>query len=449
MLARSVMTTDAAEASAQAGRAHAAAEWAALRARLQTITPQAVGRGLLTLAAIGGTVWLAAASWPALVPFVVGGLLAYELLPLVDALDRVLPRSLAALVSVLAALAVVVVIGLIVIPPLANGFVRLSQTLPTPQQVDDALNRLQAQAGSLPEGSAALLLPVVGTIASTVRDIFSGAAGGLDDLIRAGLAALLNAIGALLGLIVLPTWMLVLMSQQRRAKLALDARITPGLRSDVWAIAAIVDRAAGAYLRGYVVTAFLVGLLAYVGLVASPRLGGPTFQEPLALATLAGATQVVPIVGPILGAAPALLLLPLDPSRAAAYFAIYLGARVLGASVLGSRLMQRRIGVHPAILVPGVVMIGQFGVLPLLLSAPIVAIAVDLVQYLHGRLSEPAQPAGVLPRTAVASGPVVRPVAAALHPVRSVYRAATVPPPLLTSAPPIAAAPTATTAPTT
>jgi predicted PurR-regulated permease PerM len=224
--------------------------------------------------------------------------------------------------------------------------------------------------------------------------------------------------------------MLVVMSQQRRAKLAIDSQITPGARADIWAVAAIVDRAAGAYLRGYVVTAFLVGLLAYVGLTASPRLGGPTFGEPLALATLAGVTQVVPVVGPLLGAVPALLILPLDPARAGAYFAVYLGARVLGASLLGSRLMQRRIGVHPAILVPAVVMIGQFGLLWLLLSAPIVAIAVDLVRYVHGRLSEPPKPAGVLPRTAPSEASARRPVAAALHPVRSVYRAATAPPPL-------------------
>src|SRR6185369_11174047 len=197
----------------------------------------------------------------------------------------------------------------------------------------------------------------------------------------------------------------------------LDARITPVLRSDVWAVAAIVDRAAGAYLRGYVVTGFLVGVLAYLGLRLSPVFGGPQFQEPLALATLAGVTQVVPVVGPLLGAAPALLLLAIDPSRAATYFAVYLGARVIGASLLGSQLMERRIGVHPAILVPGVVMIGQFGVLPLLLSAPIVAIAVDLVRYVHGRLSEPPAPAGVLPRTA-ALAPVARPVATALRPAR-------------------------------
>jgi predicted PurR-regulated permease PerM len=409
-------------------RAHAAAEWAALRDRLMTVTPQSVGRTILTFTVVGAAIWLAVASWPAFLPFVIGGLLAYELLPVVDTLDRVLPRSLAALASVLVAVAVIIGIGLIVIPPLTAGFVRLAESLPTPAEVDDAIGRLQKQVGTLPEGSAALLIPVVGTIATTVRDVFSGAAGGFDDVVRAGLAALLNAIGALLGLIVLPTWMLVLMSQQRRARLALDAQITPGLRSDVWAVAAIADRAAGTYLRGYVVAAFLVGFLAYVGLRLSPQIGGP-----------------------LLGAAPALLLLPIDPSRAAAYFGIYLAARVIGASMLGSRLMERRLGVHPAILVPGVVMIGQFGVLPLLLSAPIIAIAVDLVRYVHGRLSEPPSPAGVLPRTAAAAAVVGRPVSSALRPVGSVYRAATTPPPIAAATLPItpAASPGAATITTT
>ena len=438
MLAGSDMTTD----DASDRRAYAAAEWAALRDRLQTVTPQAIGRTALTIAVVGASLWLAVASWPAFLPFVVGGLIAYQLLPVVDALDRFLPRGLAALVSVLGAVAVLIGVVLIVLPPLAAAFVKLATDFPTPDQVDQAIARLQDQLGTLPEGSRALIVPVVTTIATTVRDLFSGAAGGLDDVIRAGLAALLGAIGALLGLIVLPTWMLVLMSQQRRAKLAIDASITPGLRSDVWAVAAIVDRAAGAYLRGYVVTGFLVGFLAYLGLRISPEIGGPQFQQPLALATLAGVTQVVPIVGPLLGAAPALLLLAVDPARAATYFAVYLGARVLGASVLGSRLMERRLGVHPAILVPGVVMIGQFGVLPLLLSAPIVAIAVDLVRYIHGRLSEPPMPAGVLPRTNEAIGSNARPVALAARPIRTVYRAATAPPPLLA---PAAASTTTTT----
>jgi hypothetical protein len=70
-------------------------------------------------------------------------------------------------------------------------------------------------------------------------------------------------------------------------------------------------------------------------------------------------------------------------------------------------------------------MIGQFGILALLRSAPIVAIATDLVRYLHGRLLDPPRPAGVLPRThdqaqaAVVAPPPVTP---------SAYRPATAPP---------------------
>jgi hypothetical protein len=108
------------------------------------------------------------------------------------------------------------------------------------------------------------------------------------------------------------------------------------------------------------------------------------------------------------------------------YLVIYLGAMFLGGSMLGARLRERRLGVHPVILVPGVVMIGQFGVLWLLLSAPIVAIAVNLVRYLHGRLSEPPRPAGQLPGTTVKITPPARVVAR----VPSTYRPSPAPAPL-------------------
>jgi predicted PurR-regulated permease PerM len=408
-----------------AQRSHAAAEWAALRERLQTVTPQALGRTALAFAAVGLAAWLAVASWPALLPFVVGGLIAYQLLPVVDALDRVMPRPLAALISVVAAVAVVIGALVIVLPPMANAFVRFATDLPTRADIDAAVANLQAQVGNLPEGSLAVVLPVLTTLAAAVEDVFSGAAGGLDDIVRAALGALLNAIGALLGLIVLPTWMLSLMSQKERARIAVNNQITPGLRADLWAVAAIFDRGAGAYLRGYIVTAFFVGLLVYLGAVLSPRIGGPLFGEPLALATFAGATQVIPIVGPLLGLLPAALLLPIDAERAVVYLAIYLIAKYAGASILGSRVMGRRLGVHPAILVPAVVMLGQFGILPLLLSAPIVAISSDLVRYFHGRLSEPPRPAGVLPRTVAPPA-----TAAAPRPVPSAYRPGTAPPPI-------------------
>ena len=402
-----------------AARGRAAAEWAALRDRLRTVTPQAVGRAVLVAGVVVGGFAVAVATLPAIIPFLFGGVIAYALLPVVDGLDRLMPRSLAALLSVVSVVAAVVVVGLIVLPPLANAFVRLAVELPAPEDIEAAIARLQDQVGSMPEGSAAIAVPILTTIATAIRDVAAGASGGLDDVVRAALRAVLATAAALLGLIVLPTWMLTVMGDKHRARNAIDRRLAPWLRKDLWAAVAIVDRAAGAYLRGYVVVAALVGILVYVGLRASSTVGGPTFQEPLALSVLAGATQVIPVIGPLLGFLPALLILVVDSDRALAYIAIYVVARVVGASVLGGRLMERRIGVHPAILVPGVVMLGQLGILWLLLSAPIVGALADLVRYAHGRLSEPPLPAGVLPRTQAAAAtarPAARPTGA--HPVR-------------------------------
>ena len=79
-----------------AARARARAAWADLGDRLATVTPAAVGRAVLGVAVIAAITLFAAGTWPALLPFAVGGLLAYAVLPVVDGLDRIMPRALAA-----------------------------------------------------------------------------------------------------------------------------------------------------------------------------------------------------------------------------------------------------------------------------------------------------------------------------------------------------------------
>jgi predicted PurR-regulated permease PerM len=377
----------------------AAREWAALRARLRSITPQTLARAALATAVVATVVGATLATWPALLPFAVGGLIAYTLLPVVDGLDRLMPRWLGAVVAMTGLVAAVIAIVAIVAPPLAAGFVQLARELPTGGEVDNAVTNLEGQVGVLPEGSEAVVVPVLQAVARVVSDLFSGMTTGLDGLVRSVAQGVLTATATVLGLIVLPTWMLAVMTERHRVRNAIDARIAPWLRKDVWALAAIADRAVGSYLRSYVVVAALVGALAYLGASLSPSLGGPTFGQPLALAVFAGTTQLVPVVGPLLGFVPGLLLLAVDPNRAAAYVAIYVIARVVGAGVLGSRITERPLGVHPLVLAPSVIMLGQLGPLWLLLSAPIVAFLADAVRYFHGRLSEPPRPAGILPRT--------------------------------------------------
>ncbi|RPI24146.1 MAG: hypothetical protein EHM70_21615, partial [Chloroflexota bacterium] len=73
--------------------------WLRLRQRVVSIAPNDLARLLLVTLAIAVILWLCIASWPAMAPFVAGGFIAYLLFPIVNALDRLLPRPIAALVT--------------------------------------------------------------------------------------------------------------------------------------------------------------------------------------------------------------------------------------------------------------------------------------------------------------------------------------------------------------
>jgi predicted PurR-regulated permease PerM len=86
--------------------------------RLRSITPAGLARFVLATGAILVVGQILLSAWVALLPLMVGLTVAYLALPVVDALDHVLPRWLAALLVTLGEIvAVLVVIGLLV-PPL-------------------------------------------------------------------------------------------------------------------------------------------------------------------------------------------------------------------------------------------------------------------------------------------------------------------------------------------
>jgi predicted PurR-regulated permease PerM len=377
-------------------RARAQADWARLRARLATVTPTALARAGLTAGAALVLLGVALGTWPAILPFIVGGIIAYAVLPLVNRLDGLMPRPLAALLSVLGVLAVVVGVIALVLPPLVTSVVRLAATFPGNEEIDRSLADLQAWLGGQEVGRD-VLAPALGSIVLSIRETMSSASTGLDDVAVNVARGLASALGAAVGLIILPTWMLTLLSDQRRGRAAFDRRLAPWLRQDAWAIVRILDRIASTYIRGFFVAALVVGGLTYAGVELVEAAGGPTFEQPLALAVFAGATQLIPEIGPFLGLLPVLLVLPIAPERAVGYLGVYLAARWIGAGMVGGRLMERRLGVHPAILIPSIVILTQFGWIWLFIAAPVVSMAVTTVRYLHGRLSDPPRPAGVLP----------------------------------------------------
>jgi predicted PurR-regulated permease PerM len=405
-------------------QALARARWGDLTARVRTVTPQALGRALLTLACLVLIAWVVTSSWPAMLPFVAGGVIAYAVLPIANRLNRVMPRVAAALVAQLVALAVLGGVVVLVVPPLIAGVVEILLRLPTPDQVEAGLVALQAQLGQLPEPVRSIVLEVAKETFVRLEAVLDGFVAGTATLVTNQILGIVGTVSFLLGLLVIPAWVITVVKDDKAIRLRAGRLLAPAIRVDVYAVVRIIDRAFAAFLRIRVVLAILTGFLVYVGLTIATSLEIAPFPYAVAAATLLGVLQLVPELGFFLGFLPILLVLAIaGPVPALTVAVVYVIAVRLSGLAVEPRLGRGVLDVHPGLLIPAIVVLSEFGVLWLLAAAPIVAILRDLVRYLAGRLAEPPRPAGILPgETATATRAMP---ARTVAPTPSAYRSAT------------------------
>ena len=391
--------------------------WRALGARLQTVSPRSLARGLLMLAAVAVPAWIAVISWPALLPFAAGVVLAYAVLPIANRLDRYVPRVVAALVAEGVALVVLFGAAIIVLPPLVSSMVDVVSRLPTQAEAKSALDQLESQFGGLPEPVRGITLAVMSEVVSNLQATLQGVVDGLGTVVTNQILGILNTVSFVLGLFVIPVWILTVVADERRIKQRSGRLVTPALRADVAGLIRIADRAAATFIRVRVGLGVSTALIVWAGLLLARELGLGQFQFAAAGAVLLGLLQVIPELGFFLGFFPILLVLAIaGPVPALTAAIVYVVAVRASSALLETRLSRGVLDVHPGLLIPAIVAMSQLGLIWLLIAAPILAIARDSVRYLAGRLDNPPRPAGVIPGERVTG---VAAVAAALP---SVYR---------------------------
>lgn len=406
-------------------RARARVRWADFRNRLESVSPEAIGRGLLAVAVIALAASLAVGSWPALAPFVVGAVIAYAVLPLANRLDRYMPRVLAAFIAEIVAVAILAVAVLAIVPPLVNGVIQVAGRLPTRDEVQASLASFEASLGQLQEPIRGIVLAVVTEATSTLRSTMDGAVTGAGQFVANQILGVAGTLSFLLGLLVIPAWVLTMVADERGIKERGSRLIAPAIRGDVVALARIVDRAFGTFLRTRVLLAVVVGGLVWLGLELLAQVGIAEFRYQVTASVLLGGLQLIPELGYVLGFFPIVLVLAIaGPIPAAAVAVVYVVANRIGSDLVETRVSRGVLDVHPGLLIPAIVVLSQFGGLWLLAAAPLVAILRDVTRYMAGRLGDPAAPANVLPGE---RAPKARSASAARVP--SVYRAA-VPPPI-------------------
>jgi len=381
-------------------RAHA--RWRRLWLHLQTITPSGVARSLLVLGAASAVIWLISSAWVALVPFQVGLALAYITLPLVNRLDRILPRVMAVSLVVLLELAAVIAFVGLLIPPLADQLTTLGSTLPSAVEIRVLVDQLRARIGTLPPETQAYLVEGVNRVVMFVRENAAVYAQQALTLLLLGSFSVLQWIGFVLGFLAVPTFLFAAMIDQPAGVRAVNRALPAAVRLDFWALARIVDRTLSTYLRGQLLRAAVFGTAVGFGLYALERLG--LYQGtgyPLVFAMIAMVTYLIPTIGWLIGAVPAVALAAVQSRETAvAVLVLYLGIAVLENMIVARQVERRTIDIHPFVLMPTLVVASQYNLLLLILAAPLLVAVRDLFRYVYGRLGDPPRPAGVMPERA-------------------------------------------------
>lgn len=350
--------------------------------------------------------WLLSAAGSAVTPFIFGGVLAYLFLPLVNFFNRWLPRWLAILTVYLLTFGAIVASIAFVVPPLIAQITELIRALPDIATIQREANRLideyEQLLASLPPALQAEVQSAITSATaeglSTLRANFVSYLQGVGQFLVNSVLSVVNTVTFLLGFFLVPFWLFYVLMDQQAGRVYLDRMIHPRLRADFWAMITIIDHDLSGYLRGQLILGTSVGLAAWIGLTAL-NMAGMNIPYTVLLAVVAGVTELVPVIGPIIGAIPAILLgLADSPTTALAVTILYIAIQQLENHILVPRIIGESVGVHPAILMVVLVVCSQvFGLLGAILSAPLSAMARDLFLYLYGRLSNPPVPAGVLP----------------------------------------------------
>ncbi|HEY4190857.1 MAG TPA: AI-2E family transporter [Candidatus Limnocylindrales bacterium] len=327
-----------------------------------------MGIGIMIVA--GALALLLAAAQVAALVFV-AILLASGLAPLVDDVRSRTPFGRTTTVGLLFALfgGLVIVLGVLVIPAALGQLDQLGQSVPGLL----ASARTTAQ-GLRPDALGSALTSLIDEVAQVAK---RGAAPSADAVVAAG-SIVVEVVGSVATVLTLTFFWLHERPRIQRFMLALAPTHRRGGARSAWND---IELRLGSWVRGQL---FLMGLMAVATTSAYALLGLPSA---LVLGVIAGLFEAVPIVGPLLGAIPAVIVATTGgPQLVLAVAVVYVIVQLLESNFVVPIVMRNAVGVSPfLILVSLLVGASLGGIVGAFLAVPLAASAEIVLERLQAR----------------------------------------------------------------
>jgi predicted PurR-regulated permease PerM len=354
----------------------------------RVVVPRWVQLVVLPLALLA--VWaLARAAGKVLLVFIVAAVIALILNPAVAFLQQRarLPRGLSVLAVYLAFFLTLAGIGFVLANPISNQV--QSFTKEVPHLVDEAnvsLAKLQHTLGNhgfhvkfIKQGKTALqtiqdkLTKSSSSIASSAGGLLTEAAGAIFDLIL---------------IFVLSIYMLLYAPRIG----ALTRRVMPkGSGNPEDDYPTLAQRAVSRYVGGQLLFSFIMGTTAGLALYLYGVLGifpaGKTYA--VAFGAFLGVMELIPYIGPFLGALPPILVaLATEPITAVWVALLFLALQQIEGHIVAPQIFSHTLRINPLLVIFALLMGGQlYGFVGAIVALPILSVLRETVVYLDRHIT--------------------------------------------------------------
>jgi predicted PurR-regulated permease PerM len=324
----------------------------------------------------------------ALLPFIIGLVIAYLVLPLVHFLDRRMPsrlrdRNLSRPLSILIVYLVVILFiagnFAFLVPPVVEQGKVLWEQMPELAAKGQVLGTewLGRYRETIP-------LDIQQRIQSNLEKLAGTIGQALQDGVTRTVSVISSTISFFLGILVIPFWLFYILNDEVKVRESALDLIPDRIEPDLLNILRITDDIFSAYIRGQLILCFFIGAMATIGLL----IAGVDFA--LLLGLTAGAFEILPYVGPILGAIPALIVAVLQsPITALWTLVVFIIIQQIENFFLVPRIAGESVKLHPAmvmvVLVVGNEALGLWG---MLVAVPLTAVIRDVFKYLYLRFAD-------------------------------------------------------------
>lgn len=310
-----------------------------------------------------------------LVDFAVAFLIAYLANPLLNWLERGRVKRGLGVAFVLLIFAGLLTLAGGLVVTVAGQFIQLFQQLPA--QINNLSDLLDRMTGWLSERGVPGLDNAQTRITDAAQEWVQNIGQNIVPILQNALnstGTLFNSlvsIGGIIGQILLILLLSIyIMLDYGRINTSLLRAFPRPWQPRVLEFSGLVGTAVGGYVRGQLIIAAFIGIFVWLGLML---LGIPSAA---AIGFLAGVFNIVPYLGPIIGATPALLLaLPDGWVKMLLVVVVFVLANQIEGNFLSPYILSRTTDLHPVtVLLAILIGAGLFGFAGALLAVPAVAL---------------------------------------------------------------------------